>query len=123
MGQRGPRTDLEGTEVSVPPEPPVYGQAQPPAYGQAPQNTFGLIGLILGIISIPLACCFGAGFLFGAAGAVLGYMGKQKAAQGQATNAGQANAGFICGIIGVVLSLLWFVGVFALNLTAIPFSN
>ncbi len=96
---------------------------QQPAPAKAPENTLGLIGLILGIASIPLACCFGSGLLFGVVGAVLSYMGKQKAAQGLATNGGQANAGFICAIIGVALSLFWVVGVFALNITAIPFSN
>jgi hypothetical protein len=79
--------------------------------------------MILGIASIPLACCFGSGLLFGVVGVVLGYMGKQKAAQGLATNGSQANTGFICGIIGVALSLFWVIGIFALNFTAIPFTN
>jgi hypothetical protein len=96
---------------------------QQPAPAKAPENTLGLIGLILGIASIPLAFCCGSGLLFGVAGAVLGYMGKQKAAQGLATNGSQANAGFICGIIGVAVSLLWVVGIFVFNIAAIPFSN
>jgi hypothetical protein len=90
---------------------------QQPAPPQAPQNTFGLISLILGIASIPLACCFGSGILFGIVAAVLGYMGKQKAAQGLATNGGQANAGFICGIIGAGIGILWFVAVTVLNVS------
>jgi hypothetical protein len=93
------------------PQPPPYGAPVP----QSNNNTLGLIGMILGIASIPLACCFGAGFLFGAAGAVLGYLGKQKAAQGLATNGSQANVGFICGIVGVGLSLLWIIAITALN--------
>ncbi len=93
----------------------AYPQQQIP--GQAPQNTLGLISLILGIASIPFACCFGSGFLFGIAAAVLGYMGKQKAAQGLATNGGQANAGFICGIIGAGIAILWFVAVTILNVS------
>ena len=93
------------------PPPPPYGQG--PQYGQAsaaPNNTLGLIAMILGIASIPLACCFGAGFLFGVAGAVLGYMGKQKVAQGQANNGQQAQVGFITGIVGAGISILWFLG-------------
>jgi hypothetical protein len=90
--------------------PPPYGQT-PPSYSQAqPNNTLGLISMILGIASIPLACCLGAGTLFGIAAIVLGYMGKQKAAQGLATNGSQANVGFICGIIGAAIGLLWFLG-------------
>ncbi len=91
-----------------------YPQQQTPGQ-QAPQNTFGLISLILGIASIPLACCFGSGILFGIVAAVLGYMGKQKAAQGLATNGGQANAGFICGIVGAAIGILWFVAVNVLS--------
>jgi hypothetical protein len=64
------------------------------------------VGFILGIASIPLALCCGSGLLFGAAGAVLGYLGKQKAEQGLATNGSQANMGFILGIVGAGLSLL-----------------
>jgi len=40
---------------------------------------------------------------------VLGYLGKQKAAQGLANNGGQANAGFITGIVGAAISLLWII--------------
>ena len=89
--------------MTVPPTPPPPSYS--PAPGQAPQNTFGLVGLVLSIISIPLACC-GGGLLFGAAGAVLGYLGKQKAAQGLATNGSQANVAFILGIVGAGLSVL-----------------
>ena len=42
---------------------------QQPAPAKAPENTLGLIGLILGIASIPLAFCCGSGLLFGAAAA------------------------------------------------------
>lgn len=101
--------------MTVPQPPPPYGAPIPPSNSN--NNLLGLLGLIAGIASIPLSCCFGAGFLFGAAGAVLGYLGKQKAAQGLATNGGQANAGFICGIIGVALSLLWIIAVTALNVS------
>ncbi len=93
---------------------------QQPAPTQAPQNTFGLISLILGIASIPLACCFGSGIVFGVVAAVLGYMGKQKAAQGLATNGSQANAGFICGIIGAGIGLLWIVFTVVLNVAFLP---
>jgi uncharacterized membrane protein len=61
--------------------------------------------MILGIISIPLACCGWGGLLFGIAGAILGYLGRKKADQGLATNRGQAQAGLICGIIGAVLGV------------------
>ena len=84
--------------------PPSGGGYGPPA-GGPPQNTQGLVGMILGIVSIPLACCGWGGLILGIAGAVLGFLGKKKAAEGLATNRGQAQAGFICGIIGAVLGI------------------
>jgi hypothetical protein len=100
-------------EVSAPYQPPA------PAPGGQPQNTLGLISLILGIISIPLGCC-GAGIVFGGAAIVLGVLGKQKVAQGLANNGPQAQWGIITGIIGAALSLLWIIGIFVLNLSFIP---
>ncbi|MEV1332902.1 DUF4190 domain-containing protein [Micromonospora costi] len=94
-----------------------YGQQQP--YGGAPtypnagypqaggqNNTLGLVSMILGIASIPLVCCLYLGIPVGIAGVITGYLARQKAAQGQASNAGQAKAGLICGAIGAVLGIL-----------------
>jgi hypothetical protein len=104
--------------VSNPYPPEGYG---PPGYGPPaqPQNTLGLVSMILGIISIPLACCRGIGLVFGIAAIVLGYMGKQKVAQGLANNGSQAQAGFICGIVGAGLGLLLIILTVVLNV-AIP---
>lgn len=100
--------------------PPYYGQ-QPPPGGQAPQNTQGLLGMILGIVSIPAACCPYLGLIVGIAGAVLGFLGRKKADAGLATNRGQAQAGFICGIIGAVLSIVWFIA--SLSLSSMDWAN
>ncbi|QSB15617.1 DUF4190 domain-containing protein [Natronosporangium hydrolyticum] len=69
--------------------------------------------MIVGIAAIPLVCCFGFGILAGIVAVVLGFLGKQKADQGLATNRGQALTGIICGAVaaglglcGTVLSLL-----------------
>jgi hypothetical protein len=62
--------------------------------------------MILGILSIPLACCGWGGIVLGGTAAVLGYLGRKKADQGLATNRGQAQAGLICGAIGFVLGVL-----------------
>ncbi|KAB1946852.1 DUF4190 domain-containing protein [Micromonospora sp. ALFpr18c] len=94
-----------------------YGQQQPP-YGaptypnagypqaQGQNNTLGLVSMILGIASIPLVCCLYLGIPVGIAGVVTGYLARQKVAQGQASNAGQAKAGLICGAVGVGLGIL-----------------
>jgi hypothetical protein len=119
-------------------QPPPYG-SQPPPYGQQPSypsgeytppttsgqpygagggygaptaqnNTFGLIALILGIVSLPLALCCGLFSLpFGIAAIVLGVLGQKKADQGQASNRGQARAGLITGAVAVVLAVLSFI--------------
>jgi len=83
-----------------PPVPPAPGP------GAAPNNTLGLVALILGIAAIPLVCCFWLGVPVGIAAAVLGFIGKGKAERGEATNRGQALAGMICGIAAVALGIL-----------------
>jgi hypothetical protein len=85
------------------------GAPMPPGPQQQPNNTLGLTSMILGIVSIPLCICFGLGGLVGAAAAVLGHLGKQKADQGLATNRGQAMTGFICGLIGAGLGVLYLI--------------
>jgi len=97
--------------VSTPPTPPPY--YGPPTGGypgapQPPQNTQGLVGMILGIAAIPLICCCGLGIPVGIAGAIVSWLGLQKANQGLATNRSQAMAGLICGAIAAVLGIiLW----------------
>ncbi|GAB3387174.1 DUF4190 domain-containing protein [Micromonospora halotolerans] len=96
-----------------------YAQQQQP-YGAAPQypqagyptgqggqnNTLGLVSMILGIVSIPMVCCLYLGIPIGIAGVITGYLAKQKADQGLASNAGQAKAGLICGAVGAGLGIL-----------------
>lgn len=93
---------------------PNAGYPQP----QGQQNTLGLVSMILGIASIPLVCCLYLGIPVGIAAVITGYLGRQKAAQGLATNDGQAKAGLICGaiaaILGIVLIILAVVGNFSL---------
>ncbi|MFV2087147.1 DUF4190 domain-containing protein [Micromonospora sp. LOL_021] len=88
----------------VPGQPyPAGGYGMP---GQQKNNHLGLIGMIVGITSLVLAvCCPLLGIPAGIAGAVLGFLGKNKVDQGLADNRGQAMAGLICGAIGVVLGI------------------
>ncbi|MBU2668755.1 hypothetical protein KOI35_35120 [Actinoplanes bogorensis] len=92
--------------------PPYYGPpgGEPGGVPAAPENTQGLVGMILGIVSIPLACCFYLGIPVGIAGAIVSYLGLQKANTGRATNRSQAMAGLITGAIGAVVGiglLIW----------------
>lgn len=81
----------------------------PPAYGAggsvpAPRNGLGIAALVLGILSL-----FCLGFVGGILAVIFGRMGMKKAEQGLATNGGVAKAGFILGIIGIVLSVIYFI--------------
>lgn len=69
----------------------------------------GTASLVLGIISMVIGTLAGGGFnwvgvIVGIIGIVLGIEGKKKPEQ-----AGMAQAGFICSIVGVVLSLLTYI--------------
>lgn len=86
------------------------GQAPPPPprqpAGQQPANGLGIASLVLGIASIPLCLCWGIGTFAGIAAIILGFLGRQRADQGQATNRGTAVAGIITGIVGAALGVL-----------------
>ena len=84
-----------------------YGQPAGGAPGQGQQNNLGLIGMILGIVALPLSlCCAVLGLLLGIAATVLGNMARKKADEGLATNRGQAKAALICGIIAIVIAAI-----------------
>jgi hypothetical protein len=78
--------------------------------GGAQQNQKALWSMILGILS--LVCC---GLFTGIPAIILGNMGKKEIdlAPGQ-TGRGMAQAGFIMGIIGTVLSVVFTIGYIAL---------
>jgi hypothetical protein len=91
-----------GPPPGSPPPPPPGMPAGQPAYGAAPQNGMGTAALILSILGI-IGCIPIVG---GVLGIVFGKMGMKAAQEGRATNEGQAKAGFIIGIIGLVLWVL-----------------
>ncbi|WP_369916097.1 hypothetical protein [Plantactinospora sp. KBS50] len=99
-----------GQPYGAAPGQPGFGQP-----GQAPNNTLGLLSMIFGIAGIPLVCCLYIGIASGIAGIVLGYLGKQKAEQGLATNRSQALTGMICGAAAVALGILAIIGRVALG--------
>ena len=97
-----------------PPPPPQYGAPVPPSGGPAPGHPRGTLILILGILSIP--CC---GLFTGIPAIILGKnalaeIDANPAAYG---NRGQVNAGYICGIIGTVLSVIGIVANIAIRMS------
>ncbi|MGV9276578.1 hypothetical protein [Streptomyces griseosporeus] len=100
--------------------PPQHGyggahspQAQPvpggyygwPGMVPAPSNGIGTAGLVVGIVSAAIFCLWPVAIVLGVLGIVFGAVGRSRANRGQATNAGQALAGIICGVAGVVLGI------------------
>src|SRR5581483_6762106 len=66
----------------------------------------GTAAMVLGILSCCLFCLYGiVGLILGVLAVVFGVKGKRRADRGEATNRGQAQAGFITGIIGIILGL------------------
>ncbi len=93
-----------------PPPPPQYG-APPPGYGgQPPKNSaMAISALVLGIIgAIP---CFWGCFVFSGGGVVLGMLAKKeiRESNGAKKGAGLAQWGFILGIVGLVLGVLYWI--------------
>ena len=85
------------------PTPPPYGYE--PGRPVGPQNTVGLVSMILAICSAALFCCTWIGLPLSAAAVVTGIIGLNKAKAGVATNRGQALTGLIVGSIATA----WFI--------------
>jgi hypothetical protein len=88
-------------DTPPPPPPPQYGAPMPG--GQAANHPRATLILVLGILSIP--CC---GLFTGIPAIILGNTAKKEIAASGGTigGGGLVNAGYICGIIGTVLSVL-----------------
>ncbi|MFF4762193.1 DUF4190 domain-containing protein [Streptomyces sp. NPDC001292] len=103
-----------GPGVPTGPVPGGYGYPAYPGSGQGwpgipmpPQNGMGTTAMVLGIMSCTMFCFYGIfGVVLGVLAVVFGIKGRRKAERGEANNHGQAQAGLITGIIGIVLGFL-----------------
>lgn len=68
-----------------------------------PSNGMGTTALVLGIVSAGVFCLWPVAIVLGVLALIFGLIGRGKAGRGEATNAGQALAGTICGAAGIVL--------------------
>jgi hypothetical protein len=123
-----PQYDTSGTGA-VPPPPAAPGGYGYPGYPQsggygwpgmppAPQNGMGIAAMVLGIVSCTLFCLYGiVSLVTGILAVVFGIKGRKRAEAGVATNHGQAQAGLIMGIIGIILGITVIV-LIAVGITA-----
>ncbi|WP_309096149.1 DUF4190 domain-containing protein [Streptomyces sp.] len=122
-----PQYDTSGTGA-VPPPPVAPGGYGYPGYPQsgygwpgmpaAPQNGMGIAAMVLGIVSCTLFCLYGVvSLVTGILAVVFGIKGRKRAEAGVATNHGQAQAGLIMGIIGIILGITVIV-LIAVGITA-----
>lgn len=93
---------------------PHAGYAGAPAQGHPgwtgmpplPSNGMGVSSLVLGIIAAAGFCFWPVAIALGVLAVIFGAIGRGKASRGEATNAGQALAGIICGAVGSALALI-----------------
>ena len=81
---------------------------QPPGAAQGEKKGLAIAAMICGILSIP--CCWLA-IILGPAGAIMGFIAKNKADADPMHfgGRGMALAGIITGIIGTLIAILWIV--------------
>lgn len=75
-----------------------------------PSNGLAIGALVVGILAIPGACCCYSSIPLGIAAIVMGIMAMNKAKESPHTHGGRGMAmgGLVCGIIGLVMTILAF---------------
>ncbi len=82
---------------------PIYAQSVPVQEAKSGSNTMSIIGLVLGILSILMTCCYGMGVALAIPGLILGIVGNKK------NKSGIALAAIICSIVGLVFNVVYLV--------------
>ncbi|MFI0542143.1 DUF4190 domain-containing protein [Streptomyces sp. WSLK1-3] len=115
IGPEGPGAPVGYGYPGYPQGAQGYGGWAPP---MPPQNGMGVAAMVLGILSCALFCMYGIlSLVLGVLAIVFGVKGRKRAERGEATNHGQAQAGFIMGIIGTILGIAVIV-LLAIGITA-----
>jgi len=101
-GTASPPAQWSGTQQQMQQQP--FGMAG--AYTAKRDQTMPTIALILGILSLPLMCCYG-GIWLGLPAAVLGFLGMRNADKDPTRYGGRGMAigGMVLGIIGVLATI------------------
>jgi hypothetical protein len=108
---------------SVPPAYPPAGYSVPPQQTQSNLNVFGLLSMILGILSIPLLFCCYLGVPLAIAAIVLGIIGVSRAGAGSALAPGRAVTGRGMAIGGIACGVGCFLVLFILIVASVSLGN
>lgn len=93
-----------------PPPPPQYGAPQPPMGGLPPKRSgMAIASLVLGIVGV--IPCFWGCFIFSVLGVVFGQLGKKDIRESAGAKTGDSFAkwGFILGIVGIALGVVYWI--------------
>ena len=76
-----------------------------------PSNGLAIGGLVVGILSIPGACCCYSSIPLGIAAIIMSIIAMNKAKMSPETHGGRGMAigGLVCGIIGIAMTVLAFI--------------
>jgi hypothetical protein len=90
-------------------EPAPHGAYNP--YGAPPSqgNGMAVAGLVLGILAVVLFFLTWPAWLLGILGIIFGALGMSKAKRIGGKGKGMGMAGLICGVIGLLVSIIWTV--------------
>lgn len=112
MVMENPRVTNPTDWASSPPPAPLWQQGpQPPPFAQSfvakRDQTLPTIAMILGILSLPLICCYG-GLWLGLPAAVLGFLGMRNADRDPQRYGGRglAIAGMVMGAVAFLASIV-----------------
>lgn len=94
-------------------QPPVAPPVQPQQIPPRPASGLAIASLILGILSIVLLCLWFLSVPLGIIAIILGVVALNQAKAGRAGGKGMAKGGVICGIVGIALTILLTVAVWA----------
>ncbi|MEJ7624943.1 MAG: DUF4190 domain-containing protein [Pyrinomonadaceae bacterium] len=90
-----------------PPQSPLHRNFTTASFLQKRDQTLPTIALVLGLVSVPLLCCYG-GIWLGLPAAVLGFLGVRNAGNdpGKYGGRGMAVGGMVLGIVTFLISIL-----------------
>lgn len=111
-----------GQPEQQPQQQPPYSYPLPQGYARpAPTEGLAVASMVIGIVSLVLACGYGIGLLGSPAALVMGRISMKRIdrSNGQLGGRGMAQAGFILGIIGTVLLAITLIALVVILVVAV----